>query len=322
MDPPARVTWQIPVFAAGARTVDVRDVIAAALLRGELDGVIAAARAPVDGDVQALCDAWRYERDLITAEETERWLEARGLTLEEFDEFILRRSKDSDETVDLADPEAREKLRIELLLSGEFDRLALRLSWRFAAWLEAPAEPCEEDRRTARLPRQWGCDERWLDEMLAVDAAWHRERDALLTPTALQQTLATLRLPLTRLEFEALDLESLDAAREAFLCVRDDGLTIAEVARDGGYTHSRVDALLEELSEECQQHFLSAIPGSVLPPLVHGDGFQLCHLIKKSEPELADARIRTRVEQQLITQHFSELAARHIRWLLFPPPAA
>jgi hypothetical protein len=320
MDSSARVTWQIPVFAAGARTVDVRDVIAAALLRGELDAVIAA--APGDGDVQELCDAWRYERDLITAEETERWLEARGLTLEEFDEFILRRSNGSAETWNLRDLEGREELRIELLLSGEFDRLALRLSWRFAASLEAPAEPCEEDRRTPRLPPQWGCDERWLDEMLAVEAAWHRETDALLTPPALQQALATLRLPLTRLEFEALDLESLDAAREAFLCVRDDGLSIAEVAREGGYTHSRVDASLEELSEECQQHFLSAIPGTVLPPLAQGDGFQLCQLIKKSQPELADARIRTRVEQHLITQHFSELASRHIRWLLFPSPVA
>jgi hypothetical protein len=48
----------------------------------------------------------------------------------------------------------------------------------------------------------------------------------------------------------------------------------------------------------------------------------LCQLIKKSEPDLADARIRARVEQHLITQHFSELAARHIRWLLFPFPAS
>jgi hypothetical protein len=321
MDPPTRVTWQIPVFAAGARTINARDVITAALLRGELDAAIVAARAPANGDVQALCDAWRYERDLITAEETERWLEARGLTLEQFDEFILRRSKGFNETLDLTDPQDREKLRIELLFSGEFDQLASRLSWRFAAWLEAPAEPREEDRRTAQPPAQWGCDERWLDEILAVEAAWQREVDALLTPTALAQTLAALRLPLTRLEFEALDLESLDAAREAFLCVREDGLSIAEVARDGGYTHSRIDALLEELSEECQQHFLSAIPGAVLPPLVHGDGFQLCQLIKKSEPELADARIRARAEQHLTTQHFSELASRHIRWLLFPPAA-
>ena len=63
-------------------------------------------------------------------------------------------------------------------------------------------------------------------------------------------------------------------------------------------------------------------PGRGAPPLVRGDGFQLCQLIKKSEPDLADARIRARVEQHLITQHFSELAARHIRWLLFPFPAS
>jgi hypothetical protein len=158
--------------------------------------------------------------------------------------------------------------------------------------------------------------------MLAVEAAWHREVNALLTPIALTQTLAALRLPLTRLEFDALDLESLDAAREASLCVRADGLSIAEVAREGGYTHTRRDALLEELPEEWQQHFLSASRGAVLPPLDHGDGFCLCHLLSKSEPSLDDARIRNRVEQHLITQHFSELAARHIRWLLFPPCAA
>jgi hypothetical protein len=190
------VTWQIPVFATGARTVDVRDVIVAALLRGERDAAIAAARAPADGDVQALCDAWRYERDLITAEETERWLEARGVTLEEFDEFILRQSNSSDETVALmdTDPEAREKLRVHGVTP--FGRIRpARVVPELALRGVARGSPLSRAKKTGvrRGFLRSGAAMSTGSKCSRVEAAWHQEVAALLTPAALAQTLATLR---------------------------------------------------------------------------------------------------------------------------------
>src|SRR5258705_71679 len=56
-----------------------------------------------------------------------------------------------------------------------------------------------------------------------------------------------------------------------------------------------------------------------LDPLRRGDGFQLCRLIRKMEPDLEDPRIRERVDRQIVVRHFLELTAEHIRWIMPPP---
>src|SRR5437016_11660280 len=37
-----------------------------------------------------VAETFRYQHDLITAEETEQWLSARGLTLDEFSDYFVR----------------------------------------------------------------------------------------------------------------------------------------------------------------------------------------------------------------------------------------
>lgn len=80
-------------------------MVAAAHFRGELDepwlrllvGLAAEEQAaerelePDDDAMQTLSDEFRSDRDLITAEETEQWLEQRGLTLEDFSDFFVRK---------------------------------------------------------------------------------------------------------------------------------------------------------------------------------------------------------------------------------------
>src|SRR4051812_15579402 len=147
--------WELPIFAVGAREVTVGDVIDAAHVRGELEpcwkrllALEAAVRqglAAVELDesaLQALSEQFRYDRDLITEEETERWLGARGLTLDDFSGYFLRRycEDTSGATVEAeqidflsASQEQRDLLRVELWLSGDLDRMATGLSWRHAA---------------------------------------------------------------------------------------------------------------------------------------------------------------------------------------------
>ena len=43
----------------------------------------------------------------------------------------------------------------------------------------------------------------------------------------------SLRLRLTRFEIERIELESRDAAKEALFCVREDGMSMEEVATEG-----------------------------------------------------------------------------------------
>jgi hypothetical protein len=158
---------------------------------------------------------------------------------------------------------------------------------------------------------EFGRDSQWLNEMLALEAAYQTHCDSVLIPEARQRELMALRLHLTRFETELIELESRDAAKEALLCVREDGMSMEEVAREGGYPYRRADFWLEELPAGAQQTYLSVSPGDVLDPTPHGDGFELCRIIKKVEPRLEDVPVKSRVDQRLLDRYFSDLTAKY-----------
>jgi hypothetical protein len=229
--------------------------------------------------------------------------------------------------------ELHDMLTHEVMLSGEFDQMAVALSWRVAARLSmagtAPDEKAIAEQRKEFFARaginadgvsDWveglGRDANWLEEMFALEAAYQRSRSTLVTEELCRTELRSVRLQYIRIDLELIELESRDAASEALMCVRKDGQSLAEVAREGSYPHQRVTALLEDLLPDIHERVLCAAPGETLEPLPHGDGFQVCLIHGKSEPSLDDSEIRRRIEDRLLGQAFADLCARFIRWEL------
>jgi hypothetical protein len=348
------------VCACGNQEYTARDSIDAAIFRGELEvrwkefleAVEAEKRSDeldVDLDDVAMssaADAFRYEYDLITAEETEEWLANRGLTLDDFTDYFTRHYWANAFHKEIvphevehhsASAELRESFLTELILSGELDRMTTALIWRLAAHCaekdpdpEAIAvaeqkffdrteiEPSQLADRLERLGR----DSEWFHIMLVIDAAYRTRRDALLVPQARQHELAALRLSLTRFETEIIEFESRDAAKEALFCVREDGMSMEKVASEGRYPYRRAGFLLEDIPIDTQQRFLCVSAGQVLKPIERGDGFELCRIVKKIEPRLDDPRVKSRIDQRLLDRHFSELVSKHVeRRLGAPIPA-
>ena len=343
------------VFLCAEQAYTVRDLIDAAHFRVEVEPVwndllrlvTAERRADVeelefsDEAIDTAVEQFRYQRDLITAEETEKWLTDRGLTLADFSAHFVRHywgEKWDDiepEAVDYfsAPNELRELLTTELILSGELDQMAQRLSWRVAARAAAddrPATPeliaeeealfferngLAEDQLPGWLERL-GREAEWFRNLLTMEAIHRRDCAALLSPQTRAHEIAALRLPLTRFEVETIELDSLDAAREALLCARDDGMSMEEVATEGRYPYRHPELLLEEIPEELQQKFLSAHPGDILEPIAHGDGFHLCRVVGKEEPDADDPVVQERAENRILDRHFADLTTRHIQWRL------
>ena len=345
------------VFHCGDRPFTVRDLIDAAHFRGEVEPVwrdllrLVAAERKADAAelaldeeaIDAAADQFRYQRDLITAEETEQWLAERGLNLNDFSAHFVRHhwgqywDEVEPEEVDylVAPNELRELLTSELILSGELDQMAQRMSWRAAAQGAAkdrPAAPeliAEEQARflersgvkeeeLAGWLERLGREAEWFGRMLAMEAIYRRDCAALLSRRAREREIAALRLPLTRFEVETIELDSLDAAREALLCAREDGMSMEEVAAEGRYPYRHPELLLEEIPEELQQKFLSVHPGDILEPIAHGDGFHLCRIIGKEEPDVDDPVVQERAENRILDRHFADLMARHIQWRIQP----
>jgi hypothetical protein len=340
--------YDLIVCACANQEYSARDTIETAIFRGELDAkwkkflqrVAAETRADeldLDFDetaVSAAMEAFRYEHDLITAEETEAWLENRGLTFDDFSEYFTRQyyaSTIADIVPDQAEynsasSDLRELFVAELILSGELDRMTSELMRRLAARCAeedpTPEAITAEERsffesnrvkpgQLANWLKKLGRDSKWFNEMLAMEAAYRRRCDSLLVPQARQRELAMLRLPLMRVETEVIELESRDAAQEALFCVREDGMSMEEVAIEGRYPYRRVDFVLEDIGTDAQQRFLSVSSGDILEPTARGDGFELCRIIKKIEPQTDDPNIKSRIDRRILDRHFSELISRY-----------
>jgi len=337
------------VFTCGDNFYTDKDVIDAAFFRDELEPTWNELLRCVecenqsgdaemdDAAIDSAVEAFRYHRDLITAEETEQWLEARDLNMDDFGAYFSRHYWGKTLAGKVAAPatdyfsapeETRDLLRAELILSGEFDRMAMRLGWRVAGSQEAKevdVDLAEEKRQflsragisEENLPN-WlsglGRDAQWLNEMLRLEAIHNRTRAELLTPQLRQREMSTLRLPLTRLDVEMLEVESKDAASEASLCVTVDGLSMEEVGKEGRYPYRRTQLLIEDIDADLQQKFLSVSAGSVIDPIPRGDGFQLWRIVEKVEPNADDPAIQERVDKRLLDLHFAKLVANHIQW--------
>jgi hypothetical protein len=337
------------VCACGTHEYTARDTIDAAIFRGEVEEkwqkflchIAAEERADEleleldESAISTAAEEFRYRHDLITAEETETWLANRGLTFDDFSDYFARQycvgavnDGVSPEQIPYtsADPELRAMFVAELILSGALDEMTSKLTRRLAARC-AGTEPTSEaigDEKGKFLDRAglsstdltgWledlGRDSEWLDEMLAIEAAYKALCDSLLVPEARQRELMSMRLPLTRFEIELIEFESRDAAKEAMFCVREDGMSMEEVALEGRYPYRRAEFLLEDLPADAQQKFLSVSQGELLQPIPRGDGFELCRIIKKVEPQLEDPMVTSRVDQRLLDQYFSDLTTKY-----------
>lgn len=345
--------WSRPALIANGHPLTVADVVVAAHWRGELQAawtrllrlLACQDRATAleetgnlvadEEALQVRSEQFRYDRDLITAEETERWLEDRGLTLEDFDAHFLTHYW-GDVLEEPVEPEAidyrsaaddlQDRLVAHLVLSGEVDRMARALGWRIAARAAGDASAPDDDAAgpgdgrdsadamTVAWAARIGADPQGITQLPYLEAAFERERRRLLTPDRIDSTLARRRLAFSRVDLETVDVDTIDAAREVALCVREDGLSMEAVAAEGGYPYERAQTILEDLGPDLQQHLLRAVDSEMLEAVAHEGGFHVRRLLGRSEPDADDEEVRSRVEQVLLDEHFADLMRRCIRW--------
>lgn len=302
-------------FSVGDTPVTVGDVLRAEHARGALQPVeeLLAWKAAclaeadrlslgVDEDaVDERSTAFRYERDLVAAEEIEAWLEARGLTPDEFQDHFADGQLFSALRDQVAAPEGDTKtdwtaLAAELHFSGAFPGHAVQHSRRLLVWAASGAtgepDPAE------------------------LESAYQAACTALLTPAALAQELAGARLPLTLIDYESAEFDSVDAAREALLCIRDDGMALDEVTRESGFPHSRQESLAEDVPEDQREPLLWAPLGALQGPTAFGGVFRLWRVFARTEPRLTDPEVRRRVEARVLAAHFAGTGSSLLHWTL------
>lgn len=336
--------------------ITLGEVLAAALGGGSLAPLLqdvserhAAAEAARDqgfaieeDELQEAFDEWRQNRDLIAADELERWLEHHELTVEDVAAFLenalLRRrlgrhGQAGNLPPTLSDEELLAVAPDEALMSG---RLA-RIVEEFAQRACAPDPAVGDDARMGEA-RRWMLAEagfpdeasfyravetfgveperaRWL---LDRELAYRMHQQDVLTQEALRQGLAELREDLRKYELSTAVFRDEDVAREVACCVREDKESFSQAARRAGESALKGTWFHFELGEApFGERVGSAMPQEILGPQVHDDGrASLGQLRAALDPELSDPSVLERVERRLVERSLRRQLQQRV---LFPP---
>jgi hypothetical protein len=331
-----------PVFALAEETFVWEDVILHAVVSGTWAAVDQEVRLglawaslsegegdALEGALEEAAQEFRYERDLVTAQEMEHWLAQRGLTAAEWFAHLrlkLLAASGRDRGPDLADrytppnDELSAALAAELLSSARGEALALDLAEVAAAAVSAgngvgsvqktpPPADLPPDFPTENLSEQ-------LQRIARLRAGLERFRAARVNPEALERAVALHQMDWIRVDVSTLRFGDPGGAREAGLCLRQDRLALEEVAAMARITPVEQRLHLDQLDPTLRSQFLAAQPGEILGPLAAEAGYALFRIDRKVMPEVADSEIRHRAEQRVLRREMEAEFQRRIRWLL------
>lgn len=349
-----------PVFSVEDREYVWADVLLAAGLRGDWTELEESSRQaaaclsraretgdlPPTDEVESAATEFRYENDLLTAEETEAWLEKWELTAEDWMAYLrgsLLRERWADELKDIVEshPVAAEEVarfvKAEGACSGRFLELAERLAERAAvgARLEASAtgtdgEPTgdtgdagEPDDAALSSPvfavfpdlESEEVRER-LARLAQLERAFERFRDEIVTERAVQDQIRAHHLEWIRFSCRYVRLEDEEAAREGALCVREDHCDLNDVAADAKTEVREETFYLDDVEGVLKDQLLGARPGELIGPVAINGGFGLFEIREKVIPREDDPELRQRAEAAVLERVVRREVENRVEWLL------
>ena len=317
------------VFSVGSAIFLWEDVVVAAELWGDWARVRVRAReglacvqrlddeedAISDEEIEAAADEFRYARDLVSAQEMEEWLNRWGLTAENWMDWIrgsTLRQKWAGELADLLsermpdEEEVENFVWTEAVCSGDLDRLAYKLAGQAAIDRKENPSPdagnsLEGDRaRTENLAR--------------LEHSFRRFRERVLTPAAIDRALRMHRTEWTQLDCQWVAFPQEEKAREAALCVREDGRNLGDVAQDAGAELRTERIALEEIEPELRDSFLGVRKGDMVGPVQRGEEFALYRVVDKILPSEKDPADVRRAEETILKLLVDREVNDRVKW--------
>jgi hypothetical protein len=293
--------------------------------------------------LQESADQFRYLRNLVTAEETERWLSDHDVDEDDLVGWLERRSwlerftrehRPIGDSYTPAPSVITDVLWPEVVFSGCLGALAIPLARRVAADAAAHDDgtAAVEDDLAAAATRAFferagcspgglaawladnRCDEAWFRELLVLEARYLRACTDACSPGRCSAALESRRLELMRIAFRTARFPTERQAREALLCITDDGESFADTVRRAGAPAEEHSLFLEDAPESLRAHLLSTARGEVI--LAQGPRNEplIVQVIDKTPPCTADPQVRARLEPALIGRYFDPLVATYVRW--------
>lgn len=364
--PAMQALYGQPVFEVDGETFYWEDVILAAmrsggwaaLERAAREGLAVAARLDrsdepdPEEEIEEAANQFRYDRDLLRADDVEEWLAARGVTVEEWMDLIRRevlRQRAGDDVSAWMTPWEPEPdklagaLRVDLLCGNAGVQLVHALAERAAGSAAArsggankmagnrksvaeglilessdPGQDAQTDATGGEAlagldPERMGAV---VDRLERTERGWARFERSLTGPEAIEREVGHRQLDWLRVSCQAIGFTDVSQAREAALCIREDGLSLDQVAADAHQEVVDLQFLLDELEAGVRPLFLAAPTADLVGPIAFEDRHTLFRVLAKAPPSPEDPDIRRRAAEALVARAV-ELELQHrVRWLI------
>lgn len=365
-----RALAQRPLFAVGDRTYTWEDIVLAGHVWGEWSALEREARAALswlarldesddgedglgDEEVDAAAAEFRYARDLVAADDMRAWLTERGLTAEEWHDYIrrclaLRKCRDGVDDVedtddvgdaDDADPgdldrqDVANALVCDAICGGRLSAMTAELSARAALYARVIAgaadgqdgvSDADVEAFLASVPpgstngmlaalSAEACRQR-LQQLARMELVWRRFASAEASPQAVRDLISTRWLEWIRLRLRSVFTRDADTIREIALCVREDRRDLSDVAAEAGVDVDEAERYVDEVDERFRDQLVGAQTGDVLGPVAVADGFVLAQILAKQPPSEADPEVRARAERELLARTVEREVQNRVTW--------
>ena len=265
-------------------------------------------RVPTSAEMRETANSFRYSHNLISGEETQLWLERWGMSAGQWmdclrglyvrQQWLLQAKQiancyNSNQDNDL--------LKNYAVCTGKLDEWATRLAGH-AAIAAASNDLLDESVSTNQLIEQieekfqQGCKQRVTNQLVEAKICDHR-------------------LEWIHYECRCLWLPEEAMAREAALCVSEDGLTLDQVAADAQCELREWNFYADEIEISVRPYFLAARPGDLLGPWRLREKYPLFSVLSKRLPHSDDPRIRTRAEDAIVAGLLAQAINERVHWV-------
>jgi hypothetical protein len=338
------------VFSVGTEEYCWEDVVLDAQIRGEwtllqdrlrrgiacLHKMEEGENCLTDEEIESAATEFRYSRDLVSAQDMEEWLARWNLTAEGWMDYVrwsLLRQKLSDEPPDLtseqpADDEADLPIQVEAVCSGDLERFANDLAGRAAIHEKEKNRTESDGADVSEVLRQFpvrlreeglagisreACRAK-LERLARVELTFRRFREQALKQDAIARLIRSRRIEWTRVDFDSLSFTQEEAAREAALCVREDGKNLRDVADSAGRELHRETMYVGELDPALGDRFLASQKGELVGPLESGEEFVLYHVRDKILPSENDVKVVARAQAAALKLQLDGEINDRVKW--------
>jgi hypothetical protein len=152
--------------------------------------------------------------------------------------------------------------------------------------------------------------------LAGLELALRDFRTSVLTPRAVGEQIAAHHLDWIRVNYQSLVYPAEAMAREAILCVREDGMDFLELAATTDIADLRDEEhWIGEITGALHAALLGARPGDVVGPFSSSGGHALLRLTDKRLPSVDDEQVRTRAEQAALRRALTNELQARVRWI-------